>query len=128
MTELEQKIRQELYEVAKNTPIYNNVGESIERTEEEILESIDTQINFEKNHEIKWLELRNERNKKLSWCDWTQLSDAPITEELKSEWASYRQALRDLPSNTEFPGYVDFPLYPGEVRLLPNQDNSGDEA
>lgn len=128
MTELEQKIRKDFYDAHKFSTQYNELGQIVEKTEEEILESIDIQINFEKNNEIKWFELRNERNKKLSWCDWTQLSDAPITEELKSEWATYRQLLRDLPSNAEFPGYVDFPLYPGEVRLLPNQDNSGDEA
>lgn len=43
-------------------------------------------------------DLRNLRNMKLSLCDWTQLQDAPLSDEKKQEWAAYRQALRDLPA------------------------------
>ena len=35
----------------------------------------------------------------LEACDWTQASDAPLTDAKKQEWRTYRQALRDLPSN-----------------------------
>lgn len=42
-------------------------------------------------------QLRSARNAKLSACDWTQIPDAPVD---KVAWAIYRQALRDLPSNT----------------------------
>lgn len=41
--------------------------------------------------------LRTQRNLKLASCDWTQLVDAPLDSDKKSEWASYRQALRDFP-------------------------------
>jgi len=41
---------------------------------------------------------RAERNKLLSLCDWTQASDSPLTDTKKTEWTTYRQALRDLPS------------------------------
>lgn len=41
--------------------------------------------------------LRMERNSRLAECDWTQLADAPLDSGKKSEWAAYRQALRDLP-------------------------------
>tara|TARA_A100001015_G_C14726131_1_gene607944 strand:+ start:535 stop:753 length:219 start_codon:yes stop_codon:yes gene_type:complete len=36
------------------------------------------------------------RNKKLIDSDWTQANDSPLSEEKKKEWATYRQALRDL--------------------------------
>lgn len=41
----------------------------------------------------QWAAVRAERNQKLADCDWTQLPDAPVNAE---EWASYRQALRDI--------------------------------
>ena len=36
------------------------------------------------------------RNRKLKNSDWTQSPDSPLSEEKKKEWATYRQALRDL--------------------------------
>ena len=38
--------------------------------------------------------LREERNRKLAETDWRASSDLPLS----SEWSTYRQALRDLPS------------------------------
>jgi len=46
---------------------------------------------------------RAERDRLLSACDWTQLADSPLTSEKKLEWATYRQALRDLPDNQSWP-------------------------
>ena len=46
------------------------------------------------------IELRRIRNRMLLECDWTQLSNAPLTDEKKKEWETYRQALRDLPSKS----------------------------
>jgi predicted metal-dependent hydrolase len=50
-----------------------------------------------------WEELRVLRNQRLSESDWTQVADAPLTEEQKDAWKSYRQALRDLPENITDP-------------------------
>ena len=36
------------------------------------------------------------RNRKLKNSDWTQANDSPLSDEKKKEWATYRQALRDL--------------------------------
>lgn len=44
-----------------------------------------------------WKQFRNIRDSFLFRCDWTQSPDSPLTEEKKSGWATYRQALRDLP-------------------------------
>jgi hypothetical protein len=106
----------------------NELGEYIEYTEEELDTKVNEMIDFEKNNIVRWVELRESRNRRLLNCDWTQISDAPITEELKSEWAIYRQALRDLPSNTEFPAYVEYPRFPGELRPEDEDFIVGDEA
>jgi hypothetical protein len=47
-----------------------------------------------------WRELRSERNGRLAASDWSQVADAPVD---KAAWATYRQALRDLPANTTDP-------------------------
>lgn len=43
--------------------------------------------------------LKKQRNLKLSASDWTQIPDSPLTTEQRAAWATYRQALRDLPAN-----------------------------
>jgi len=45
-------------------------------------------------------ELRKLRNAFLRDSDWTQFSDSPLSAEQKQAWATYRQALRDLPANS----------------------------
>lgn len=50
-----------------------------------------------------WEELRTLRNKRLTQSDWTQVSDAPLTESEKTTWQTYRQQLRDLPENITEP-------------------------
>lgn len=45
--------------------------------------------------------LRNERDFLLKQSDWTQIPDSPLTNEQKQSWATYRQALRDLPSTVD---------------------------
>ena len=62
--------------------------------------------------EVFWERLRGERNLKLTNSDWSQLPDAPLTTAKKTAWATYRQALRDLPENTEDPKNVTWPSQP----------------
>lgn len=50
-----------------------------------------------------WSELRTLRDQRLTESDWTQVFDAPLSEEQKVSWQSYRQALRDLPENITDP-------------------------
>ena len=59
-----------------------------------------------------WTDLRVERNLKLADADWTQMPDAPLTGEKKAEWATYRQALRDLPSQYATETDIDNLVYP----------------
>ena len=52
--------------------------------------------------------MRRVRNDLLQECDITQLADAPLTDAKKAEWATYRQALRDMPTtNASAASYED---------------------
>jgi hypothetical protein len=52
---------------------------------------------------------RAERNRRLAACDWTQLADATAN---KPNWATYRQALRDVTAQSGFPWTIDWPVQP----------------
>ena len=54
-------------------------------------------------------DIRTERDIKLTQSDWTQVADAPVD---KASWATYRQALRDIPSQAGFPNEVIWPVEP----------------
>lgn len=54
--------------------------------------------------EIARSEARQARNDRLRFCDWTQLADSTLTDTQRAEWATYRQSLRDLPQQPDFPG------------------------
>lgn len=41
--------------------------------------------------------IRSKRANLLRNSDWTQMPDSPLSEAKKAEWATYRQALRDMP-------------------------------
>jgi hypothetical protein len=53
--------------------------------------------------------VRASRDEKLKDCDWTQVADAPVD---KAVWATYRQALRDVTTQTGFPWNVTWPESP----------------
>lgn len=44
-----------------------------------------------------WSEVYNRRKARLKASDWTQVTDSPLSDEKKAEWAAYRQTLRDIP-------------------------------
>lgn len=46
--------------------------------------------------------VRGERNFLLNQSDWTQFQDSPITGSKLTEWQTYRQELRDLPSTITY--------------------------
>ena len=62
--------------------------------------------------DAEWARVRSNRNSRLMASDFTQIADAPLTAEKKTEWLSYRQALRDLPQNTVNPFDVTWPTQP----------------
>jgi hypothetical protein len=59
--------------------------------------------------QIAEAQIRSQRNNLLDESDWTQVEDAPVD---KVAWATYRQALRDVPQQTDFPTEVVWPEKP----------------
>jgi hypothetical protein len=53
--------------------------------------------------------LRYWRDIELARTDWTQVADAPVD---KTAWATYRQALRDLPASNTDPRKIELPSVP----------------
>jgi len=52
--------------------------------------------------------VRQTRGEKLEACDWHGLSDNVMT----AEMTTYRQALRDVPQQDEFPNEINWPVEP----------------
>ena len=57
-------------------------------------------------------DLRMDRNMLLVSSDWTQNTDSPLDDSDKASWTTYRQALRDLPANTDDPNNPTWPTPP----------------
>ena len=92
-----------IYEQAVDT--FNNEKQRIEDEQKAQAEAIEASRDY-------WKELRDLRNQRLTQSDWTQIADAPFTEEQNISWQTYRQALRDLPENTEDPKNPVWPTIP----------------
>jgi hypothetical protein len=57
--------------------------------------------------------VRTSRDEKLKDCDWTQVADALLDAPVdKAVWATYRQALRDVTTQTGFPWTIEWPTQP----------------
>jgi len=52
-------------------------------------------------------DVRSTRDGLLSMSDWTQSPDSPLTEEKKTEWASYRSSLRNITDHKNWPNLED---------------------
>ena len=50
---------------------------------------------------------RAQRTVLLQQSDWTQVADAPVNQ---AAWATYRQALRDVPDQAGFPETINWPV------------------
>jgi len=57
-------------------------------------------------------DVRRQRDALIASCDWTQIPDAPLTAAQRAAWATYRQALRDVPAQAGFPDTIDWPITP----------------
>ena len=71
-----------------------SIGQDYDGTKVVVPDSVDTSTTSD-----HYEQLRKKRNNKLSNSDWTQFPDSPLSSSKKSEWATYRQALRDLPAS-----------------------------
>ena len=61
-----------------------------------------------------WNSIRPIRNTMLSESDWTQFPDSPLSDSKKTEWSTYRQQLRDLPSTYSSATSIDDVVFPTE--------------
>lgn len=68
-----------------------------------------TQEEKDERLESKKFSMRSRRNSHLTDSDWTQLPDASVD---TAAWATYRQALRDLPTQEGFPLNITWPTKP----------------
>ena len=59
---------------------------------------------------IEAASIRATRDQLLKDSDWTQVTDIPFTKAVKTSWANYRQALRDITVQAEFPTTVAWPI------------------
>jgi len=59
---------------------------------------------------IVWMKER--RSIMLTACDWTQGDDSPLSDSKKSQWQTYRQALRDITNTYPDPATKDDVTWP----------------
>ena len=55
---------------------------------------------------------RRRRDDLLRASDWTQLPDVQLSDDARAAWQRYRQALRDISDQPEFPVSVTWPALP----------------
>ena len=94
--------------VVKLGLIKNSQG--IWRPEFELIDASDEEV---KERTIIKAELQREkRDNQLRLTDWTELPISNLTENQKLAYNTYRQALRDYPSQAGFPWSATFPKHP----------------
>ena len=69
-------------------------------------------IAMQTENEHKSTQLRDKRDSLIRDTDWTQVLDSPLSESKKSEYAAYRQALRDIPQQYDSLDDVVWPVKP----------------
>ena len=82
--------------------------------EEELARDAEEQASADGANDRLAAEHRETRNQLLADSDWTQMPDSPLADEAKTSWATYRTALRNLPTNENWPslGNDDWPSAP----------------
>ena len=89
-------------------------GIKVDLTAEEIAQRQQDEIAWNNGaFDRAMVDLRQRRDAMLKSCDWVMMSDSPISD--KSNWETYRQALRDITENlttVEQVQAVEFPTKP----------------
>jgi len=91
-------------------PRFHNInGEQVQFTEaEETAWDAEEQAWADGANDRAAAQVREERDAKLSACDWRASSDVTMSD----EWRTYRQLLRDVPTQAGFPNSVTWPTEP----------------
>jgi Phage tail assembly chaperone protein len=72
--------------------------------------SISIVTDQDKLTERQWAQIRAQRDDLLRASDWSQLSDAPVSD--KASWVVYRTALRQIPVTQTDPFNITWPTPP----------------
>lgn len=75
----------------------------------QVVSKTEEEINADK--ESKSAEVRKQRDELLAQTDWIVIKAMEQDKQVESEWTIYRQALRDITNNPDFPN-VEFPVKP----------------
>ena len=98
-------------EFVKTTDSIDYIRQTIDYIyNEDLNQVIETVVAVDNVTEAVLEAVRNTRDYLLKESDWTQVTDSPLTDTLKAQWATYRQALRDLPDTCDTSNVV----YPTE--------------
>jgi hypothetical protein len=109
--------------IDQTTPLAGTVEQSAEPTLLNVnMSSIFVKFNAESLlAQLRSLDEDNENSEKivrlvrdqlLSHTDWTQATDAPLTDTVKQNFANFRQTLRDITNHPDYPDSVVFPPIP----------------
>ena len=90
-------------------PSYNNLTQYITTQNEPDSNNVIQWIISEYPEETKMSNVRNHRDMLLQQTDWMMFSDTATPSQA---WLDYRQALRDVPSQAEFPDNIIWPTKP----------------
>ena len=82
-------------------------GVTIKMTDEEIAKHNANAPTQEEILADKWQDIRRQRNGKLAATDWRASSDLTLSD----AWKTYRQALRDVPTQSD-PDNIAWPTEP----------------
>jgi hypothetical protein len=77
----------------------------------EIFDWVDTRSNQEK-YDFTVGAAKITRKELLVQSDWTQIANNPLTPEQQQQWATYRQALRDITTQSGYPFNIIWPTPP----------------
>jgi hypothetical protein len=86
-------------------------GIKVDLTAEEIAQRQQDEIAWNNSaFDRAMADLRQRRDAMLKSCDWVMMSDSPIAD--KSNWETYRQALRDITNNLTTVADVEAVVFP----------------
>ena len=88
-------------------------GVYIDLTEAELAQEV---LDAEE-YDLDMTRVRNPRDGQLRSTDWTQLGDAALGDHTAEEWATYRQALRDVPQTYSRVSEVVWPEDPPTAKV-----------
>ena len=98
------------YKLTQSIPPHSIVsweGPDTQPTESELQTAYDAAV-----AEVSWKSLRNHRNQLIAETDWIITMHKEKGTNIPAAWKTYRQALRDLPANTEDPANPVWPTKP----------------